>query len=231
MSQSSQPSPPRDARVARNSEVDPGYTVEFTRMADGTEAEYLALRDLEQPFVDATADRLLATLAAQETETIAGYKVTRLTHGLQSATRAWRDGADEDWVVGALVHDIGDGLSPRNHDEMAAAILRPFLREQVVWCVQHHGVFQMVYYAHHYGWDRNAREAHKDSPYYQDCVEFCAHWDQESFDPDYPTFDLEFFAPIVREVFARTPYAVKTVCPGVRLPLRDAAVAASREIG
>ena len=124
MSQSSQPSQPRDAGVGPVADVDLSYTVDFTRMADGTEAEYLALRALEQPFVDATADRILATLAAQETESVAGYQVTRLTHGLQSATRAWRDGADEDWVVGALLHDIGDGLAPRNHDEMAAAILQ-----------------------------------------------------------------------------------------------------------
>ena len=228
MSQSSQPSQPSGAQVPPEPRIEDGYTVDFTRMADGTEAEYLALRALEQPYVDATADRILATLAAQESETLDGYKVTRLTHGLQSATRAWRDGADEDWVAGALLHDIGDGLAPRNHDEMAAAILRPFLREQVVWCVQHHGVFQMVYYAQHYGWDPEARAVHKDHPYYQDCVDFCAYWDQESFDPDYPTLTLDFFAPLVRAVFARPAHGDETLRPGVRLPLRDGEVAAMR---
>jgi predicted HD phosphohydrolase len=116
-------------------------TVAFTAMKDGTAEDYHLLRELEEPFVRATPDRILRTMAEQENETLEGYKVSRLTHGLQCASRAWRDGADIDWVVGALLHDIGDGLAPQNHDEFAAAILRPYLREEVVWCVQHHAAF------------------------------------------------------------------------------------------
>ena len=107
-------------------------TVNFTEMKHGTKAEYELLHDREQDFFAGTAQRLLKELASQAEETITGYKVTRLEHALQSATRAWREGADDDWIVGALFHDIGDGLSPQNHDRFAAEILRPFVRDSVV---------------------------------------------------------------------------------------------------
>lgn len=178
-------------------------TVSFTQMKDGTKQDYELLRALEPPYLAGTADRLLRELASQGEESIAGYKVTRLEHGLQTATRARRDGADLDWVVGALLHDIGDGLAPQNHDRLAAEILRPFVREEVTWVIEHHGVFQMVYFAHHYGWDREQRRQHIDNPCYQSCVDFCERWDQASFDPDYPMDTLESFAGDVRQVFAR----------------------------
>ena len=181
-------------------------SVDFIQMKDGTEDEYLFLREKEHEFANGTADRILDYMAAQADETIEGYKITRLTHGLQSATRAYDEGADIDWIVGALLHDISDGLAPMNHDRMAAEIVRPYLREEVTWTIENHGLFQAYYYGHHYGWDRNERDKFKDHPCYQSCVDFCERWDQSSFDPDYPTQPLEFFAPMVREVFARKPY-------------------------
>jgi predicted HD phosphohydrolase len=191
-------------------------TVNFTAMKDGTKAEYEFLRTQEDAFFSMTADRLLRELASQEHDTIGGYKITRLQHALQSAARAERDGADTDWVVAALLHDIGDGLAPQNHDRMAAEIIRPFVREEVTWVVEHHGAFQMVYYAHHYdGWNQFEREKYKDSPYYQSCIDFCERWDQSSFDPDYDMPPLSHFEPAVREVFARKPYDPDILKPGV----------------
>lgn len=196
-------------------------TVSFTAMKDGTAEDYLLLRELEEPFVKRTVDRVLKALGEQEDETMEGYKISRLGHGLQCATRAWRDGADTDWVVAALLHDIGDGLAPQNHDEYAATIIRPFMREEVVWTVQHHGTFQMLYYAHHYGWNRDERDKYKDNPYYESCAQFCERWDQASFDPDYDTLPLSFFEPMVREIFARPAYKPETVQAGVKRPLHD----------
>lgn len=182
-------------------------TVTFTEMKNGTREEYEFLRTQEHAFNAMTADRILRELASQAEDTIGGYKITRLEHGLQSATRAERDGADIDWVIAALLHDIGDGLAPQNHDKMAAEIIRPFVREEVTWVVEHHGAFQMVYYAHHYeGWNRYERDKYNDSPYFQSCVDFCERWDQSSFDPNYPTLPLEHFEPVLREVFSRKPY-------------------------
>ena len=194
-------------------------TVSFSSMADGTREDYEMLAAREEIYVAGTADRLLKELASQAEDTMTGYKITRLEHGLQSATRARRDGADIDWVVAALLHDIGDGLAPQNHDKFAAEIMRPYMRDEVVWVVEHHGIFQMYYYAHHYGWDRELREKYKDSPFYQSCVDFCERWDQSSFDPDYPMDPLDSFADDVRTVFARKAYDPAVQQTGVVLGL------------
>ncbi|MEO0390622.1 MAG: HD domain-containing protein [Pseudomonadota bacterium] len=189
-------------------------TVAFTAMKDGTRAEYDMLEALEQVHRTGTADRLLRELRSQQEDTLTGYQITRLQHGLQSATRARRDGADVDWVVAALLHDIGDGLAPQNHDKFAAEIFRPFVREEVTWVIAHHGIFQMYYYAHHYGWDRELRQQYASSPYYQSCVDFCERWDQSSFDPDYPMDPLSSFEDEVRSVFARKAYDAAHICAG-----------------
>ncbi len=200
-------------------------TVSFSQMKDGTAEDYALLHELEKDHVSGTAKRLLRELASQEEETIAGYKVTRLDHALQSATRAYREGADVDWIVCALLHDIGDGLAPQNHDRFAAEILRPFVREECAWTVEHHGLFQTHYYGHFYGWDRNARDEHKDHPYYQACVDFCERWDQSCFDPDYKAEPLSFFEDMVAEVFSRKPYEADIIKEGVAsgLPMLQAA--------
>ncbi len=96
------------------------------------------------------------------------------------------------------------------------------MRDEVAWTVEHHGVFQMVYYAEHYGWDPEQRQAFRDHPFYQSCVDFCERWDQSSFDPDYPMHDLDFFAPMVREVFARKAHDQAHVLPGVVVGFRAA---------
>ena len=188
--------------------------VNFVNMKDGTREEYELLARLEKPYLALTADRVLEELKRAGEATLEGYKITRLQHGLQSGTRALRDGADLDWVVGALLHDIGDGLAPQNHDKMSAEVIRPFVRWDVAWTVEHHGIFQMLYYGHHYGWDRNDRDQFKDHPVFDNCAEFCERWDQSSFDPDYPTETLEIFEPMVREVFGRKAYNPEIIQEG-----------------
>lgn len=190
-------------------------TVNFTAMKDGTREEYELLAKLEKPFLAMTADRVMDELRRAGEVTLEGYRITRLQHGLQSGTRALRDGADIDWVVGALLHDIGDGLAPQNHDRMSAEVIRPFVRWDVAWVVEHHGIFQMLYYGHHYGWDRNARDQFRDHPCFDSCSEFCERWDQSSFDPDYPTESLATFEPMVREVFGRKAYDPAVIKEGV----------------
>ena len=188
--------------------------VNFVNMKDGTREEYELLARLEKPYLALTADRVLEELKRAGEATLEGYKITRLQHGLQSGTRALRDGADLDWVVGALLHDMGDGLAPQNHDKMSAEVIRPFVRWDVAWTVEHHGIFQMLYYGHHYGWDRNARDQFKDHPVFDNCAEFCERWDQSSFDPDYPTETLDMFEPMVREVFGRKAYSPEIIREG-----------------
>lgn len=183
----------------------PGDVVSFTAMVDGTKADYQLLDRLETEHASGLADRVLEQLEAL-TGSFGGYQVSRLEHSLQSATRARRDGASTDWVVAALVHDIGDLLAPANHSEYAASMLQPYVDGEVHWVVRHHGLFQRYYYAHHLGGDRNERDLLADHPWYQRCVDFCHRWDQPSFDPDYPSDPLDSFEPDVREVFGRRPW-------------------------
>jgi len=174
-------------------------------MKDGTREDYLLLETAERKHAEGLVDRLLAQLRGLEDEPLP-LQVDRLEHSLQCATRAYRDGADEEIVVAAALHDIGDELAPYNHCELAAAILRPYVSERTYWVVKYHGLFQAHYYAQHYDAEVNARDRHKDNPHYQACVDFCEKWDQEAFDPSYDTLPLEFFEPMIRRVFAREPF-------------------------
>ena len=109
-------------------------TVSFTSMASGTREDYELLERLEAEFAAGTAERVLDQLRGLA-GSLAGYQVDRLEHSLQTATRAHLDDADEEMVVAALLHDIGDLLSPHNHSELAAAVLRPYVSEKTWWIV------------------------------------------------------------------------------------------------
>jgi len=192
--------------------------VKFTAMKDGDKEDYDFLTEHETAYTKGTADRLLKALVSLD-ESLSGYKVTRLQHSLQAATRAERDGADIDWIVSTVLHDIGDIFAPYNHDEYAASILKPFVREQCTWVVEKHGDFQMKYYGEHVGADPMKRDAYTGHPYFEDCATFCERWDQSSFDPDYDTLPLDHFEPVVHHVFARAPYDPAIIRAGEREPL------------
>ncbi len=199
--------------------------VSFHRMKDGSKADYEFLTDHETAYTKGTANRLLAALVDLD-QGLSGYRVTRLGHSLQTATRAWRDGADTDWVVSALLHDIGDIYAPYNHDEYAATILKPFVREQCRWVVEKHGDFQMLYYGHFVGGNRHKRDQWAGHRYFEDCAAFCERWDQASFDPGYDTLPLDFFRDMVAEVFARQAYDPAVLnAPDQRLVDNSAAAA------
>jgi predicted HD phosphohydrolase len=180
-------------------------TVDFVQMKDGTAADYQFLHVLENDYIRALPDRLLVALERLG-DSIQGYKVSRLQHSLQSASLAEADGADIETIVAALVHDLGDELAPENHSQLAAAILRPYVRAEVTWIVEMHGLFQMKYYAHFYGRDPHGHLAYKDHPWYASCWRFCERYDQAAFDPATPTKPLSHFAPMLREVFSRKPF-------------------------
>ena len=187
-------------------------TVSFTRMDEGTPEDYALLGKLEHDYVTTLPDRLLAALEGLR-NSLAGYKIDRLEHSLQSATRAEADGADIELVVAALIHDLGDDLAPENHSQMAAAIIRPYVRDEVTWIIEHHGVFQMYYYGDAAGVDKNERERYRGHKYFDSCAQFCGDWDQMAFDPDYPTKPLSHFEPMLREVFSRTPFDPAIITP------------------
>jgi predicted HD phosphohydrolase len=174
----------------------------FTAMVHGTAEDWAIISRQFGAFARELPDRVLAHLRLLDGD-FGGFPVDRLEHSLQTATRAHRDGRPEDYVVMALLHDIGDTLGSYNHPEIAAAILKPFVSEELHWIAQNHGAFQGYYYFHHLGMDRTLRERFAGSPHYEACREFCHLYDQAAFDPAYESLPLEFFEPMVRRVFAR----------------------------
>jgi predicted HD phosphohydrolase len=177
--------------------------VAFAAMEHGTQADYDLVLAHEAANVDAIADRVLGWLRTMDGPS--PYRISRLDHCLQTATRAERDGADDETIVCALLHDIGDILAPANHSQVSAALLAPYVSERNRWVVAHHGLFQGYYWFQFAGQDRHARDRYRGHEHFDACVDFCANWDQLSFDPDYDNDTLLHFEPLVRAVFARAP--------------------------
>ncbi len=179
--------------------LDKSHKPTWTSFEEATKADWDAVMDYEETYNAALPDRILDAIRSLDEEWTP-YPVNRYQHSLQAATRAYEDGADEELVVAALIHDTGDILSPYNHGELSAAMMKPYVSEKTHWILKHHCVFQGYYYNHHLGGDRNARDKYRDSPYWEDCRYFCHEYDQKAFDPDYPTKPLEFFEPMLRRV-------------------------------
>jgi predicted HD phosphohydrolase len=177
--------------------------IRFTRMADGTADEYRYLAALDAESMRGYADDLIALF--RDTDRDIGYPLTPMRHALQAATRAVRDGADDELVFAALFHDVADRIAPVNHAAVAAEMLRPYIGPRTHWILAHHAIFQGYYYWHHTGHDRHARERFRGHPHFDACAAFCERWDQASFDPAYDTMPLDAFMPVVRRMLAREP--------------------------
>ena len=185
---------PDDARTPQRAK--------FRAMEEGTAEDWSVIAGHFMPFAAKIADRVIDHLKLLDGD-YGGFPVDRLTHCLQTAARAEADGQDEEYVVCALLHDIGDTLGPYNHPDVAASIIQPFVSESHHWMVKHHGIFQGYYFFHHIGWDRDARDACRDHEHFEYTAQFCHRYDQSSFDPNYESLPLEFFEPMVRKVMER----------------------------
>ena len=174
----------------------------FTDMASSTEADWKIILNEAAGFAKALPDRVLSHLVLLGGD-FGGFPVDRLTHSLQTATRAHKDGRDEEYVVCALLHDIGDTLGTYNHPDIGAAILKPFVSDENHWMVQHHGIFQGYYFFQHLGMDRNMREQFRNHPCFERTEEFCARYDGPAFDRNAETLPLQFFEPMLRRVLAQ----------------------------
>lgn len=175
---------------------------QFTAMTEGTQQDWQVIASHFMPFAASGGARVLKHLQLLDGD-YGGFPVDRLEHSLQTASRAHRDGRPDDYVVMALLHDIGDTLGAYNHPDIAAAILKPFVSEELHWIAEKHGIFQGHYYFHHLGMDREAREAYRGHPHFQACAEFCEKYDQSAFDPDYESLPLSFFEPMVMKQLER----------------------------
>jgi len=181
----------------------------FTTMAESTQTDWTVIAAEFVRFAHGLPDRVLQHLALLDGD-YGGFPVDRLTHSLQTATLAHDDGRDEEYVVCALLHDIGDTLGSYNHPDIAAAILRPFVSEDNHWMVENHGIFQGYYFFHHIGMNRDMREAFRSHPWFGRTEEFCATYDGPAFDPGRAPRPLAFFEPMVRRVLARPKRSIYT---------------------
>ena len=175
---------------------------QFTAMTEGTQQDWTIIGTHFRDFARDLPSRVLTHLKLLEGD-FGGFPVDRLEHSLQTATRAHRDGRDEAYVVMALLHDIGDTLGTFNHPEIGAAMLRPFVSEELHWIANTHGVFQGYYFFHYLGMDRDLRENYRGNAHFEACAEFCEKYDQAAFDPAYESAPLSFFEPMVGRVFSR----------------------------
>ena len=174
----------------------------FKTMADSSQEEWQLIAANNGEFSKGLPDRVLTHLKLLDGD-FGGFAVDRLEHSLQSATLAHRAGKDEEYVVCALLHDIGDTLGTFNHAEIGAAILKPFVSEDNHWMLEHHGIFQGYYFFHHIGLDRDMREEFRGHQAFEHTAQFCHLFDQNAFDPDYDTMPLEAFEPMVQRVMER----------------------------
>ena len=186
-----------------NTEPQAPASATFTDMQQSTAEDWQKIGAEFRQFSHGLPDRVLSHLRLLDGD-YGGFAVDRLTHSLQTATRALRDGRDEEYIVCALLHDIGDTLGSFNHPDIAAAILKPFVSPENFSIVEKHGIFQGFYFFHHLGMDRNLRDQFAGQALYDQTLEFCEKYDAPSFDPDYDTMALTEFAPMVHRVM-RSP--------------------------
>ncbi|NND83363.1 MAG: HD domain-containing protein [Gammaproteobacteria bacterium] len=174
---------------------------EFSRMADSTASDWQIIMQEQMAFIGKLPDRILAHMELLNGD-YGGFPVDRLQHCLQTAERAAEAGEDDEYVVCALLHDIGDTLGSTNHADVGAAILQPFVSEANHWMVKHHAILQGYHFFHHLGMDRNMRDALKDHEHYQHTEDFVEKYDNPAFDANAPELSLTLFEPLVRKVFS-----------------------------
>ena len=185
-------------------------TQTFTRMDESTAEQWAVIGAETTQNQGRVAERVLGMLRSLA-EITDGFAVDQLTHSLQTATRAERAGADDEVVVASLCHDIGKAISVPNHPGIAAAILRPYVRDKVYKMILAHQDFQGKHYYAHFGGDPNARDKHRETmsaDEFELTERFADEWDQTAFDPAYDTLPLEHFEPLVREMFGQARFVI-----------------------
>ena len=174
----------------------------FTHMKDGKAEDWQVIASSFGEFAKGLPDRILSHLKMLEGD-FGGFPVDRLTHCLQTATLAHQDGKDDEYVVCALLHDIGDTLGTYNHADVAAVLLEPFVSDANHWMIKHHAIFQGYFFFHYLGMNRDMRDQYRDHPHFERTIEFVHKYDSPAFDPDAETLPLSYFEPMVRQVFAQ----------------------------
>jgi predicted HD phosphohydrolase len=174
----------------------------FSKMSDSTAEDWAIIAAEAKQLSAGLPDRILRHLELLNGD-FGGFPIDRLQHCLQTAELAANAGEDEEYVVCALLHDIGDTLGSTNHADVSAAILEPFVSEENHWMVKHHAIFQGYNFFHHLGMDRNMRDQFIDHPCYQRTAHFIARYDDPAFEASKPKLELGLFEDMVKRVFAK----------------------------
>ncbi|TGN40394.1 HD domain-containing protein [Marinobacter confluentis] len=199
--------------MSHNASADTAHA-SFTHMKDGKPEDWKIIAQSFGEFAKDLPDRIMDHLMLLQGD-FGGFPVDRLTHCLQTATRAHRDGKDDEYVVCALLHDIGDTLGSYNHADVAAVLLEPFVSDANHWMVKHHAIFQGYYFFHYLGMDRDMRDNYKDNPHFGRTLEFVSKYDSPAFDPEAETLPLSYFEPMVRKIFAQPVRSLYKEAEGV----------------
>jgi len=170
------------------------------RDTSAEEWEFAFRRSRERDQQEA-GEHVLALLRSQETVQSSGFQLNSYTHALQSATKAMQAGMDEEYVVCALLHDLGEFLDPFNHGDIAGEIVRNFVSPDNHWMVANHPIFQLSFRDHSL-YDREACRRLQGHPVFERTMDFCDRFDQSCFDGGFTNLPLDAFAPMVRRVFA-----------------------------
>lgn len=187
----------------------------YTTMAESTQGDWDIIVSQMKPHQKALPERLVAHMNLLAGD-YGGYPVDRLEHCLQTATRAYQAGQDEEYVVAALLHDIGDTLGPANHADVAAAIMKPFVSERLHWIVEKHAIFQGYYFFEYLGLDRNMRDQFRGHPHFEACAQFCHLFDQNSFDPNFESMPMSAFEPMIHRIFVRPKNSIYLRAPSTK---------------
>lgn len=174
----------------------------YKSMAESTKKDWEIIGNYATGFNADLPNRILDHLKMLKDDH-GGFAVDRLEHSLQTATRAYKDNRDEEYVVCSLLHDMGDILGSYNHAEIGAAILKPFVSEKNHWMLNHHGIFQGYYFFEHLGLDKDMREQYRGHEHFEYTAQFCHLYDQSAFDKDYESMSLEDFEPMVQRVLEK----------------------------
>jgi len=185
----------------------------FTRMDQSTVEDWMAIGG-EVAKRQAQMPAMIKAMLKQLEDQVDGFSMNQLQHGLQTATRAVRDGASEEMIVAALCHDIGKAISVVNHPAIAAEILKPYVSQETYEIIRTHQDFQGKHYYAYFGMDANLRQQHENEPWFELAKKFTDEWDQTAFDPNYETLPMEYFEPMIDRVFSKELVKVQSSAAG-----------------
>jgi predicted HD phosphohydrolase len=173
----------------------------FTSMDRSNFFQWLTIANSSSKLHAINAPKAVINLLKQCQRYSFGMPVNVLQHCLQTATRAARANASDEWVLAALLHDVGIAISYPGHAQISAAIIRSFVSEAVYKTVFHHHEFELAHYGHRIGESTTMRDLYVNENWYAAASIFVDEFVQVSYDPNYDSYPLKEFKPLIKDTF------------------------------